>query len=310
MDKQMTYRGPSDSVTLTPGPIRVGLWKEFIQLTKPGIIRSNLMAAFAGFWVAAKWDIPWLTLLWMLVGTTLVLASSCVFNNYFDRDFDMKMERTKKRALPEGRLKPNTVLGYAIILGAAGLAVLFGLVNVLSGVVGIAGMFFYVVIYTLWLKRTSTWSTSVGGISGAMPPVIGYVAVTGQIDMGAVLLFALLFLWQPPHFWALGIRRVEEYRAAGYPLLPVVKGITRTKWQMIPYVVLLLPVSWLFYSYGYTGIIYGILGTIINAIWLFICIAGFRAKDTEAWAKKNFIWSINVLMLNMLVMILDTMGKV
>ena len=237
MDKQMTYRGPSDSVTLTPGPIRVGLWKEFIQLTKPGIIRSNLMAAFAGFWVAAKWDIPWLTLLWMVAGTTLVLASSCVFNNYFDRDFDMKMERTKKRALPEGRLTPNTVLSYAIILGAAGLAVLFGLVNILSGIVGIAGMFFYVVIYTLWLKRTSTWSTSVGGISGAMPPVIGYVAVTGQLDMGAALLFALLFLWQPPHFWALGIRRVEEYRAAGYPLLPVVKGITRTKWQMIPYVV-------------------------------------------------------------------------
>lgn len=309
MDKQMTYRGSSDSVALTPEPIRVGLWKEFIQLTKPGIIRSNLMAAFAGFWVAAKWDIPWLTLLWMLVGTTLVLASSCVFNNYFDRDFDMKMERTKKRALPEGRLKPNTVLGYAIILGAAGLAVLFGLVNVLSGIVGSAGMFFYVVIYTLWLKRTSTWSTSVGGISGAMPPVIGYVAVMGQLDMGAALLFALLFLWQPPHFWALGIRRVEEYRAAGYPLLPVVKGITRTKWQMIPYVVLLLPVSWLFYSYGYSGMIYGILGTVIHAIWLFICIAGFRAKDTDGWAKKNFIWSINVLMLNMLVMILDTMGK-
>ena len=307
VDKSVTYRTSSDSV-LTPGPIRFGLWKEFIQLTKPGIIRSNLMATFAGFWVAARWDIPWLNLLWVLLGTTLVMASSCVFNNYFDRDFDMKMERTRNRALPTGRLKPSTVLGYATALGALGTLVLFFLVNTLAGIFGLVGMFVYVVVYTLWLKRTSTWSTSVGAISGAMPPVIGYVAVTGQVDLAAWLLFALLFLWQPPHFWALGIRRVEEYRAAGYPLLPVVKGIKRTKWQMIPYVLLMLPLPWLFYAYNYTGLIYGVLGTVINAGWLYICIEGFWAKDDEKWAKKNFIMSVNVLMLHVIVLVVNTIS--
>ncbi|MBN3525442.1 heme o synthase [Paenibacillus apiarius] len=309
MDKQMTYQAPSDAVMLSPEPMRAGLWREFILLTKPGIIRSNLLATFAGFWVAAKWDIPWMTLLWVLAGTTLVMASSCVFNNYFDRDFDMKMERTRNRALPMGRLQPRVVLWYAIGLGVAGLSCLFLLVNPLAGLCGIAGMFAYVVIYTLWLKRTSTWSTSVGGISGAMPPVIGYVAVTGNVDIGAVLLFALLFLWQPPHFWALGILRVEDYRAAGYPLLPVVKGIKRTKWQMTPYVALLLPVSWLFYTYGYVSLIYGIAGTVINLIWLYVCVAGLRSSNDEVWAKRNFILSINALMLHLIILILDTMGK-
>lgn len=309
MDKQYTYQASSDSVPLSPEPMRVDLWKEFVQLTKPGIIRSNLMAAFAGFWVAAKWDIPWVTLLWMMVGTALTMSSSCVFNNYFDRDFDMKMERTRNRSLPTGRLKPNVVLWYAIILGIAGLSVLFLLTNPLTGWFGVLGMFVYVVIYTLWLKRTSTWSTSVGAISGAMPPVMGYTSVTGQVDIGALLLFLILFLWQPPHFWALGIRRVEEYRAAGYPLLPVVKGIERTKKQMIPYVTLLLPVTWLFYAYGYVSWIYSALGTILNLVWLYICISGFKAKDDEAWAKRNFLFSINWLLLHLFILVLDTMGK-
>ncbi|UHA74640.1 heme o synthase [Paenibacillus sp. 481] len=309
MEKQISYRAPSDSVIVSPEPMRSGLLRELILLTKPGIIRSNLMAAFAGFWVAAKWDIPWMTLLWMLIGTTLTMASSTVFNNYLDRDFDLKMERTRNRALPSGRLQPYVVLMYAIALGIVGLAVLFLLVNPLAGLFGVVGVFVYVVIYTLWLKRSSTWSTSVGAISGSMPPVIGYVAVSNQVDIGAVLCFALIFFWQPPHFWALGIWRVEEYRAASYPLLPVVKGIRRTQWQMLPYVACLLPLSWLFYGYGYVGIIYAIAGTVINLYWLYHITTGFKAEDTTAWAKKNFLVSITVLLLQLAILILDTTGK-
>lgn len=167
-------------------------------------------------------------------------------------------------------------------------------------------MFVYVVVYTLWLKRSSTWSTSVGAISGAMPPVIGYVAVTGSVDMAAVLLFALLFLWQPPHFWALGIRRVEEYRAAGFPLLPVVKGIKRTKYQMIPYLVLLIPIPILMYAYGYAGIFFLVIGLLLAIWWLYAALQGFRAKDDEAWSKKVFIISINYLTLSLIVLILNT----
>lgn len=280
--------------------------KDLVALTKPRIIRLNLIAAFGGYWVASKWDFDLWTLLWMLIGSTLTMASACVFNNYLDRDFDTKMERTRDRALPQGRLKPEGVLLYAIILGIAGISILFGLVNALAGWLGLLAIFVYDVIYTLWLKRHSTWSTSIGGISGAIPPVIGYCAVTGELDAGAWILFALLFLWQPAHFWSLAIRRVEEYRAAGFPLLPVVKGINRTKKQMIPYIVLLLPASFLMYTYGYAGIYFLVISIVLALVWLVHTLSGFRAKDEEKWAKANFILSINYLMIVFITMMLDT----
>ncbi|KKO50900.1 heme o synthase [Paenibacillus sp. DMB20] len=310
MENHMSYQAPSDSATLasarsTP-PEKEGTWKDFITVTKPGIIRSNLIAAFAGFWLASRWDIQFGLMIMTLLGTVLVMASSCVFNNYFDRDLDMKMERTRNRSLPTGRLTPKVVLWYAVILGAVGLAVLFIFSGVLAGVFGLVGMFVYVVIYTLWLKRTSTWSTSVGAISGAMPPVIGYVAVSGTVDMGAILLFAMLFLWQPPHFWALGIRRVEDYRAAGFPLLPVVKGIKRTKYQMIPYLVLLVPLPVLMYKYGYAGMFFLVISLLLSLVWLYLALKGFRAKDDAAWSKKVFLFSINYLTLSLFVLVLNT----
>ena len=282
--------------------------KDLVALTKPGIIRLNLFAAFGGFWVASRWDIDWSILAWMLIGSTLTMASACVFNNYFDRDFDTKMARTQNRALPQGRLRPSFVLGYAIVLGALGLADLFILVNPLCGWLGLLGFFVYVVIYTLWLKRNSTWSTSVGGVSGAMPPVIGYCSVTNEVDAGAWILFALLFLWQPPHFWSLAIRKVEEYRAAGYPVLPVVKGVLRTKIQMVPYIVLLLVSSILLYTEGYVGVVFLILSIVILGCWVIHALSGFRARNTEKWAKTDFLFSVNYLLVMFIAMILDTKG--
>ncbi|WP_150268934.1 heme o synthase [Paenibacillus tepidiphilus] len=306
MDNQFSYHASSDSASMSAKSPEGASWRDFITVAKPGIIRSNLIAAFAGYWVASGWDVNYGRLLLTLLGTMLVMASACVFNNYFDRDLDMKMERTRERGLPTGRLKPQTVLIYAIVLGIAGLAVLFAFSGALAGLFGIVGMFVYVVVYTLWLKRTSTWSTSVGAISGAMPPVIGYVAVTGRVDLGAWLLFAMLFLWQPPHFWALGIRRKEEYRAAGFPLLPVVKGVRRTKLQMIPYVALLLPIPVLMYIYDYAGIFYLVISTALSLAWLYLTVSGFKAKDDEAWAKKNFFFSINYLTVSLIVLVLNT----
>ena len=280
--------------------------KDLVALTKPRIIRLNLVAAFGGYWVASQWEIDLWVLLWMLIGSALTMASACVFNNYLDRDFDTKMERTRNRVLPQGRMKPQSVLLYAVVLGIAGSCILFGLVNELTGWLGLIGIFVYVVIYTMWLKRNSTWSTSIGGISGAMPPLIGFCAVTGELTMGAVILFALLFLWQPAHFWSLAIRRVEEYRAAGFPLLPVVKGITRTKWQMLPYILLLVPASILLYTYQYVGIYFLVISIVLALVWLVHTLFGLRAKDDEKWAKANFIISINYLMIVFLTMIVDT----
>lgn len=282
--------------------------KDLVALAKPGIIRLNLFAAFGGFWVASRWEIDGFILVWMLIGSALTMASACVFNNYFDRDFDTKMARTQNRALPQGRLRPSFVLGYAIVLGVLGLADLFILVNPKCGWLGLLGFIVYVVIYTLWLKRNSTWSTSVGGISGAMPPVIGYVSVTNELNAGAWILFALLFLWQPPHFWSLAIRKVEEYRAAGYPVLPVVKGVLRTKIQMIPYIVLLFVSSILMYTEGYVGVVFLILSIVILGCWFFHALTGFRARNTEKWAKTDFLFSVNYLLVMFIAMILDTKG--
>lgn len=139
--------------------------------------------------------------------------------------------------------------------------------------------------------------------------VIGYVEVTGRLDLGAWLLLAMLFLWQPPHFWALAIRRVEDYRAGGFPLLPVVKGIERTKIQMIPYLVLQIFVPILMYAYGYAGIFYLTVSLILSVLWLYYALIGFRAKNTDAWAKKVFLYSINYLSLSFILMILDTVHK-
>ncbi|MFD2670702.1 heme o synthase [Marinicrinis sediminis] len=302
MDKQLEMKSSS-----TPAVEQSLTWRDFIEITKPRIIKSNLIAAFGGFWLASQWNIDWLLFVYMLLGSTLVMASSCVFNNYLDRELDTKMARTKHRPTATGKMKPSIVLWYGILLGVAGLIVL-SVINILTAVLGAVGMFFYVVVYTMWLKRTSTWSTSVGGVSGAVPPVIGYTAVTNTIDMGAILLFALLFLWQPPHFWALGIRKREEYRAAGFPLLPVVKGVTRTKWQMLPYVILLLPFSILMYVYNYTGLIFLVVSLVLGVIWLWICIKGLRltGEKEDEWARKAFLFSIQYLMVSFLIMIIDT----
>ena len=280
---------------------------DFIALTKPRLLRLNVFAALGGFWVASKWDIQFPLMIWMLIGSTLTMASATVVNNYWDRELDQKMERTKGRTLPSGRMKPMTVLAYGISLGVAGITVLFTLVNPLTGWLGLLGWFVYIVIYTIWLKRTSTWSTSIGGISGAMPPVIGYCAVTNEVDAGAWILFALLFLWQPAHFWSLAIRRVEEYREAGFPLLPVVKGVKRTKLQMIPYVALLIPSVIFMYTFGYAGIYFLIVSLICSIVWFAHTLAGIKADNTEKWAKTNFLISVNYLMVVFIAMIANTL---
>lgn len=312
VDKQISYQTSSDSTTSSTEPSpsdQPVTWRDFVTLAKPGILRSNLIATFGGFWLASSWNVDYIHLLWTLLGTMLVMASSCVFNNYFDRELDTKMIRTQDRVLATRRISPYIVLWYAIILGILGLTVLTLFSGLLAAAFGVLGMFVYVIIYTLWLKRSSTWSTSLGGISGAMPPVIGYVAVTNHVDLGAWLLFAMLFLWQPPHFWALGIRRVEEYRAAGYPLLPVVKGIQRTKYQMLPYIALLIPIPILMYMYNYTGIIFMIVSLVLSVLWFGMAVAGFRKQDNDKWAKTAFIFSINYLTISFIMMIIDTIHK-
>ncbi len=322
MEKQISYESVTEAGLQAgdnSGVIEAGAaqtakepvtWREFVRLAKPGIIFSNSMTAFAGFWVASQWNINWWLLISTLLGTALIMASGCVLNNYLDREMDTKMVRTQKRALPSGRILPSVVLRYGIILGILGVIVLYFLAgSALATLLGIIGLFVYVWIYTAWFKRTSVWSTFVGSFSGAIPPVIGYCAVTGTMDAGAWILFGILFLWQPPHFWALGIRRMEEYRAAGFPLLPVVKGTYLTKISMVRYVVLLVPVTVMLNVYGYVGHIYLFGATAMGLAWVIMSVAGFKAQDEVKWAKGMFIYSINYLTLMSILMVVDTVAS-
>lgn len=282
------------------------VWKQYVALAKPRMIMTNLIPAIGGFWIASKWNIDWLLLVCMVVGTGLVMGSGCVFNNVLDRERDKLMERTKKRAIPTGAISTSSAIVYGTALGVLGLAVLYVLVGPLAALFGVIGHIAYVIIYTYWLKPTSTWSTSVGGISGSVPPVIGYCAVTGRIDIGAVLLFGLLFFWQPPHFWALGIRKREEYAKAGFQVLPVVKGVLRTKWQMVPYLAALYPTTVLLYTLEYVGIFFLIGGLALLTLWTWECLRGFRTKDDNAWAMRSFKYSLYYLTYVFVLMIADT----
>lgn len=282
------------------------MFKDYYQITKPRIIISNLVATFGGYALATAWHVFDWKLLFAVLGAALVMACSTVMNNFLDRDFDTRMKRTESRALPMGRLTPRAVFTYALTLGVVGTLLLYFGVNLTTTLLGILGMFVYIVVYTMWLKRSSTWSTSIGGISGAMPPVMGYTAATGSVEAGAWLLFLLLFLWQPPHFWSLAIRKREEYGQAGFKVLPVVKGVFRTKVQMIPYVVLLIPATILFTYYTEVSALFIVPTLALNLYWLYDCLRGFRAADDEAWSKRNFYLSITYLMVAFVLMVVDS----
>lgn len=283
-----------------------GSWRDWISVIKPRILAENVFCAFAGGCLASGWQFEYASLIFMLAGTALVIAAASMMNNFLDRFRDLKMERTKNRPLPGGRLEAGYVLSAGIGTDLLGLALLYFFVSPLSMTLGFIGLLVYVVIYTAWLKPASTWSTSVGGISGSMPPMIGYCSFSHELDLGAWLLFFLLFLWQPPHFWALGILKKEEYRAAGYPLLPVVKGVRRTKVQMLPYVATLFIVNYFLFVSGYVGIYYLTVSSLCLAIWFAMCLYGLFAKDERKWAAASFRISLYFLSISFLAVIIET----
>jgi heme o synthase len=287
------------------------IWKDFIDITKPGINASNLLATFTGYLLAAGYthSFGWMVFIYTMVGTALVIAGGCTLNNFYDRDIDPHMERTRIRAVASGRMKPRTALIYGIILTVLGHLILAFGVNILSAVLGFIGFAVYLFIYTMWLKRTSTWNTVIGGISGAIPPVIGWVAVTGSLEMAAWALFFILFLWQPPHFFALAMRKMEEYRAAGIPMLPVMKGSAETKKQILIFTVLLVPATILLFATNAVGWTFLITAIILDSIYVVLAIKGFSTQDEDAWAKQMFLYSLFYLTLILFMMMVDVLVR-
>lgn len=271
------------------------MFKDYYQLTKPGIIYGNAITVVAGFFLASKGNIDWSLLVVTLLGISLVMASGCVFNNYIDRDIDVLMERTKNRALVRGTIPLRSALVYATTLGVVGLATLYIYTNSLTSLVALGGLFAYVVLYSLWSKRQSVHGTTIGSISGAVPPVVGYLAVTNNLDLGAIILFLILALWQMPHFFAIAIYRLEDYTRAKIPVLPVKVGIPTTKIHMFVYIVLFIFATASLTFFEYTGQAYLFNMVLLGLGWLALCVKGFFSLDNNRWARTMFIYSIVIL---------------
>lgn len=287
-------RAISASVETVASKKTATVMQDFLSLIKIGIVNSNMITVFTGFFLAIQLSsVKFLAsldlLFYALAGSGLIIAGSAALNNLIDRDIDPIMSRTKSRPTVTGRFNSSAVLALALTFIVVGELFLFT-ASMTAGLWGLAGIFSYVVLYSMWSKRKHVSNTVVGSISGAIPPLIGWAVVEPSLGAGAWALFLIMFIWQPPHFYALAMRRTEEYRAASIPMLPVVKGFKRTKVSMLGWVLLLFPLPFLLVD---LGISFVILATALNIGWLYFAIRGFKAKDDLKWATGMFVYSLN-----------------
>lgn len=291
-----------------PAAVESTLLKDFLALIKVGIVNSNAMTTFTGLWLALHFSGARFLdnidlILATLIGSSLIVAGSCSLNNYIDRDIDHLMERTKGRPTVTGRVQPGKVALMSFLLIGIGTAFLFT-TTITAAVIGLIGVFSYVVLYTMWSKRQFVSNTIVGSISGAVPPLIGWAAVDANLDVMAWMLFAIVFVWQPPHFYALAMRRVEEYRAAGIPMLPVVKGFKATKRSIFLWVAALLPLPFFLPELGMPFLV---LATALNVGWLALGVYLLKLKDDMKWAKLMFVYSLQYLTVMFVAMVIVTL---
>lgn len=282
---------------------------DIYELTKPKITFMILVTTFTGMWLAAGGPPHWSLTLYTLLGVALASGSSCAFNHYIDRDIDKLMARTQNRPLPAGRMQPITALMTGVILGLLSVPVLYFLVNPLTAALTLFTNFFYVVIYTIWLKRTSSLNTVVGGVAGALPAVLGVTAVTNAITPVAWSLFAIMVLWQPPHFWALAITKTEEYRRVGIPMLPVVRGEWITKRQMLIYTILLWPASFSLFWLNATGYFYLAVAVVLNVVYLGLTLDFIRKPVVKKDAMRLFFFSLIYLCVLFVMMFVNQTGS-
>lgn len=270
--------------------------KTYYSLTKPGVLYGNALTAAAGFLLASRGNIDVWLFLALSVGTTLIIASACVLNNYLDQDIDKKMARTKQRALVRGDIPGKNAVIFSIILGVVGLLILTLFTNPLVVAIGVIGFVDYVLLYGMLSKRLSIHGTLVGSISGAAPILAGYCAVTGVLDVGALIVFAILFLWQMPEFYSIAIYRHDEYKAAKIPVMSVVKGMKSTKIQIFLYTIAFVVATILLATFGYASDTYLVVMTALGLYWLWLGAKGFRTSDDDQWARKMFKFSLIVLL--------------
>lgn len=269
--------------------------RSYYMLTKPGIIFGNVVTMGGGFALAAKGSFSFILFLMTLIGLSMIIASSCIFNNYIDRDADQKMARTKNRPSATGKILVKSAITFSIFLGITGALLLYFFVNPLTALLSLVGFFVYVVPYS-FLKYHTVHGTLIGSIAGALPPVIGYCAVSNSFDLGALLIFLIIALWQMPHFFAIALFRLEDYKAANIPVLPVKRGVLITKIQMLLYVILFMGSCTLLTLFHYTSYSYLIITIVLSFGWVALSIRGFFAPEDRRWAREMFAYSLFVVM--------------
>jgi protoheme IX farnesyltransferase len=279
-----------------------------LDLCKLKVVSLILLTAVVGMFLAvpAPYLPNWLLVIYASLGIGMAAASAAVFNHVVDEKIDTQMSRTDQRPLPQGKVKRHQALIWGVALGITGLGILELFVNTLTMVLTFVSLIGYAVVYTMYLKRATPQNIVIGGAAGAAPPVLGWTAITGGQNIEfALLLFLIVFIWTPPHFWALAIHRVKEYKKVNIPMLPVTHGIDYTKKQILLYTILLIVVSILPYLVGMSGLIYLVSALILGGIFLGYAInINNRPKDVKiAW--NTFTYSINYLMLIFLALLVD-----
>ena len=282
--------------------------QSYYQLTKPRIIPLLLITTAGSMWIAAKGEVdPWLLIITM-IGGTLAAASAQTINCIYDRDIDYDMERTRHRPIPSGKIQPRDALIFAIALAVLSFTLLTVFANLLAAFLAFSGIIFYILVYTHWLKRHSTQNIVIGGAAGAIPALVGWAAVTGTLSWSAWLIFAIVFLWTPPHFWALALMISDDYAKVGIPMLPVVAGNEATVRQIWFYTVITVTVTiLLFYPLHTSGIVYAVValtlgGVFVHKSWLLL-----QNPEDKTIARELFLYSISYMMLLCLGMVVDSL---
>ncbi|HEY9289580.1 MAG TPA: heme o synthase [Candidatus Dormibacteraeota bacterium] len=279
---------------------------DYVSLAKPRVIPLLLITALGAMMMAQRgWPGTMLVLL-TLLGGTLAAAGAGAINCWIDRDLDRAMLRTRRRPLPDGRVAPASALAFGIGLGVAAFLLLAFFVNVLAATLAISGLLFYVFVYSLWLKRSSVQNIVIGGAAGAVPPMVGWAAVTHRIDLTAIYLFAVIFLWTPPHFWALALRLRGDYARAGVPMLPVVRGEGAARRQILAYTLLLVGVTLVIVVTGALGWLYLAGALLLGVLFIALAVATLRSTR-QRWSRWLFDYSIAYLALLFGVMVVDRM---
>jgi protoheme IX farnesyltransferase len=270
-------------------------WRSFYELTKPRVVMLIVFTSIVGTLLAVPGMPPLDALIFGNLGIGLAAASAAVVNHVLDERIDAQMSRTKRRPLPTGKLSPVAAITFAALLCVLSMSILVWLVNTLTALLTFASLIGYAVIYTVWLKRATSQNIVIGGAAGAAPPVLGWTAVTGTVEPNALLLFLIVFVWTPPHFWALAIARKDEYAKVGIPMLPVTHGVAFTRLQVLLYTLLLVAVTLMPFVTGMSGLLYLAAAIVLNGLFVYYALQLKRSERAHL-PMKVFRYSISYLM--------------